>query len=348
MPFLMRAIWVAASTLVLAITICVLLVIQRDRTSCTPGSAPCPLAFHISLPFFSRPPVDSVGSATNASTTGGCAVFGATLAGCQSYPGWTSGTWGPPPHVTSARVLLVGGGAGGGASGARGMGGGGGGSGQVISGPASLSGNPIFIAVGTGGGGGQRFYARGDWGQSSFFGGTRAAGGQGGESGGAGGNGYSGGGGAGGGTYDEGNSPGDGGDGGMGGQGGMAGQNGGNPGNPVLGGNGGNGASQSIASFSTNYVTAGGGGGGGAANGTAGSGCGGGGGGGGGGVLLDGQGLSAMSGQGVGATDWPCRGNEGFSGGGGIGYGAGGGGGGNYAIGDPGGNGAQGVVYVEW
>lgn len=327
----MRAIWLTAIALVLAVIFCAVLEFQRFGATCGTGFLCHTLKI---VPAPSRA----------ATVPHGCAVFGGSALGCQNFPEWSSGSWDPPSGVKRMRVLIVGGGGGGGASGALGKGGGGGGSGWVISGPATLSGAPLTIVVGTGGQPGQHYSHPGRNGGVSVFGGSSAAGGGGGTYGGNGGFGYAGGGGGGGGTYVIGYVPGNGGNGNTAGGNGMAGENGGGQDQIVLGGNGGDGIPRPLASFSLHRITPGDGGIGGAGTGSAPSGCGGGGG----GMLLDGQGPSAMGGQNQDTTIWPCQGNHGYPGQGGSGFGAGGGGGGNFAVGSPGGTGASGLVYLEW
>lgn len=335
MTFLTRAIWLTAAAFVLAVMVCVALELHRLDATCGTGFL-CRV-----LQFGSTPSPAS-------SAPHGCAVFGGEALGCQNFPEWSIGSWDPPDGVKRVRVLIMGGGGGGAASGAFGKGGGGGGSGRVISGPATLSGNPLTIIVGSGGQPGQSYSQPGQNGGASVFGGSIAHGGGGGGFGGNGGFGYAGGGGGGGGTYVIGYVPGNGGNGNAAGGGGMAGENGGGQDRIVLGGNGGDGISRPLLSFSQHSLTPGDGGIGGAGTGSAPSGCGGGGGGGGGGILLDGQGPSAMGGQNEDTTTWPCQGNHGYPGQGGSGFGAGGGGGGNFAVGSPGGTGASGLVYLEW
>jgi hypothetical protein len=282
----------------------------------------------------------------------GCAVFGGSIPGtCQNYPAWTAGTWQPPAGVDRAHVLLVAGGGGGSASQIRGIGGTGGGSGKIVTAFVSLAaGNPVDISVGQKGPGASQPMQPGMDGSPSSFGALAAQGGQGGSSfaggsaAGAGGN--NGGGGAGGGRYQPGFHPGAGGNGGTGGAAGQTGEAATDKINPVQGISGGVGTTFPVFDFKMVAISAGSGGIGGLSSGSAGSGCGGGGGGGGGGVLLNQTGNHAASGSPILAT-YPCADDRGKPGEGGAGYGAGGGGSGN-GYGSPGGDGANGVVYVEW
>lgn len=233
----------------------------------------------------------------------------------------SSGTFTVPAGVNSVRVLCVGGG-GGGCSGHQG----GGGSGYVNTGTISVSpGQNISITVGSGGLGAQAVVSTNTvigitpGGSSSFGGSVTANGGlvvtgvnQTGNNGGSGGGGAC-------------NS---------GPVGGSGGTNGTNGGSCTYTGGTGQGASFSSGFnlFSANTISGGSGGAGGTGSHA--------GGGGGGGVLINGSGPSAQDGT------------QSFSGKGGSGYGAGGGAGtynspsGNtrYA----GGNGANGLVYIEW
>lgn len=235
---------------------------------------------------------------------------GISASGVQVFT--ASGTFTPPPGITSFRVLVVGGGGGGPGSHWNG-----GGSGHVRVGTFNVT-SAVTITVGGGGIGGQagNQFPGTDGGASSFGAFLSAPGGQGGwyKAGDAlAGDGGSGGGGAG-------NS-------GCGGAGGTAGSNGANgcTYNGSLGGN-----FDSLVSLVVSDVAAGAGG----AAGTSSHG----GGGGGGGVLIDGAGGPGANG----AQTWSARGGAGYGGGGGAGgYNSANG----YAIG---GNGASGVVYVEW
>lgn len=222
-----------------------------------------------------------------------------------------NGTFTPPPGVTSFRVLVVGGGGGGPGSHWNG-----GGSGHVRVGAFNVS-SPVSITVGGGGIGGQagNQFPGTDGGASSFGAFLSAAGGQGG-------------------WYRQGGDPvaGDGGSGGggagnsgCGGAGGTAGSNG-VDGCTYTGSLGGN--FDSLASLVIADVTAGAGGAAGVSSH--------GGGGGGGGVRIDGAGGPGAAG----AQSFSARGGAGYGGGGGAG-----GYNGTYAVG---GNGASGVVYVEW
>ncbi len=282
----------------------------------------------------------------------GCAVFGGSVSGkCQNYPSWTNGTWQPPGGVGRVHVLLAGAGGGGGANQVRGVGGTGGGSGKIVAAFTSIEAdNPVQIVVGQKGQGATDFMQPGMDGGASSFASLTAQGGQGGalpvggSATGAGGD--NGGGGAGGGSYEPGFQPGSGGNGGTGGTDGQSGLSATDRLNPVQGTSGGAGVPFPVFDFNLVTVSAGRGGMGGASSGSNGSGCGGGGGGGGGGILLDHTGMAAASGSPILAT-YPCGDDRGRPGEGGAGYGAGGGGGGN-GYGSPGGDGANGVVYVEW
>lgn len=239
----------------------------------------------------------------------------------QLYQIFTSnGTFTVPAGVTQVRVLCVGGG-GGGASGHQG----GGGSGYVQTGTFNVSaGQTINVTVGTGGTGASAVNNDNTIigispGTASSFGNLLTAnGGQvvtsvngGGQHGGSGGGGSC-----------NGGSP--------GGNGGTAGSNGGACNQPY--GNGQGNYTASLSMFIRNSITAGAGGAGGQSSHS--------GGGGGGGILINGTGPSGGDGP------------QSFSAKGGAGYGGGGGAGGynsstssfRYA----GGNGANGVVYVEW
>ncbi len=282
-----------------------------------------------------------------------CAVFGATIPVCDSYPNWTKGDWQPPPGAAILRVLLVAGGGGGAASIERGIGGTGGGSGSVLVGTLAADAHPIPITIGQKGFGGGRYRSIGTNGGASTLGPLTAPGGQGAltlSAGGAppnttaGASGASGGGGAGGGTYQKGHHGGDGGDGGTAGSPGTNGSPGTDPKSPVSGTNGGTGRAFPPFIFQNVTFTAGGGGLGGL-YGQGRIGYGGGGGGGGGGVQIPGTKMEAANG----ASACNCAITTSVMGGeGGGGFGAGGGGGGNFVIGANGGPGAPGFVYVEW
>jgi len=286
--------------------------------------------------------------------THGCAMFGvAAGTTCQNFPNWAAGTWTPPSSVTRFRVLTVGGGGGGAASGPQGMGGSGGGSGEVVVSSIIVDGSALRVLVGYGGATGTQFAQPAYNGGSSSFGTVQAAGGQGGQADMGGGQkqtagGNNGGGGAGGGTYHNGYRAGAGGAGGKGGTDGESGMAAADPPNPVQGAPGGRGSPFPPFNFQKVTITLGTGGAGGQSTGTAGTGCGGGGGGGGGGVILNAIGTQAANGIYQAVGNWPCGGNRGYSGVGGMGFGAGGGGGGNFSIGTPGGSGNAGFVYVEW
>ena len=223
----------------------------------------------------------------------------------------SSGTFSVPSGVSSVRVLVVGGGAGGGGGHT-----GGGGSGYVRVGAFSVSGN-IAVTVGTGGsrgiGGPSANWNGGSGaGNTSSFGALLSASGASSVSANCcGGNGGSGGGG--------------GGNGGCGGNGGSGGSNGFQCSTEV-GGSGGN--FDPLVGFSVSTLSAGNGGAGGSTSH--------GGGGGAGGVLVNGNGPNAGDGANL------------QSGKGGSGYGAGGGGGGYDGSYYDGGDGANGVVYIEW
>jgi len=281
----------------------------------------------------------------------GCAVFGANLGAlCNDFPVWTVGQWKPPSGATSLHVLVVGGGGGGSANEIQGIGGPGGGSGKVVTEVLSITNSdPIAISVGEGGRGSSEFMQPGENGNASYLGNLTAQGGQGGilrEGGSAKGpGGNNGGGGSGGGSYAPGFLPGAGGNGGTGGANGKDGQPATDP-NPVFGTRGGSGTPFPEFQFRRVIVSAGLGGNGGTTAGSGGAGCGGGGGGGGGGVLLNDSSGHAASGDTTLAT-YPCADDRGEPGEGGAGYGAGGGGSGN-GYGSPGGDGANGIVYVEW
>lgn len=230
----------------------------------------------------------------------------------------SSGTFTVPPGVSQVRVLCVGGG-GGGASGHQG----GGGSGYVQTGTFNLSpGQSIPVTVGAGGTGASAVFNTNNIqgispGQASSFGNLLTAnGGQvvtsvngGGQNGGSGGGGSC-----------NGGSP--------GGNGGTGGSNGGSCNQPF--GQGQGNFTNSLTQFIRNNITAGAGGQGGNSSHS--------GGGGGGGVLINNAGPSGANGP------------QSWSGKGGAGYGGGGGAGGynNASIRESGGNGAAGVVYVEW
>jgi hypothetical protein len=285
----------------------------------------------------------------------GCAVFGAKLAGCQSFPGWVTGWFVPPAGTGTFHVLAVGGGGGGGSANfLAGVGGSGGGSGEVVNARIPIPDGPIEVRVGVQGAGGPQTLP-GLGGTGSVFGPVLAHGGWGGQlqAGGSalGNGGHNGGGGGGGGTY-EGNF--DAGAGGTGGTGGSAGAIGAQPidvQDGVQAALGGGGAAFPLFDFSPVTVSAAPGG----AGGALGSGgvnavgdeCagGGGGGGGGGGVLLDNTGPAAKA-AGYVLLPYHC-GQQGGNGLGGIGYGAGGGGVGD-GTGGPGGDGNGGVVLVAW
>jgi hypothetical protein len=232
----------------------------------------------------------------------------------------SSGTFTVPGGVTSVRVLCVGGGGGGG-SGHQG----GGGSGYVATGTYSVTpGQNIAITVGQGGTGAQQVVSTNTLigltpGGSSSFGGLLTANGglvvtgvnQTGNNGGCGG----------GGSCNSG-SP-----------GGNGGTNGGNGGSCSYTGGSGQGGSFSsgFGTFTANTISAGSGGAGGTGSHA--------GGGGGGGVLINGAGPTAAGGP------------QSFSADGGVGYGAGGGAGtydSSSNIRWEGGDGNDGVVYIEW
>lgn len=286
----------------------------------------------------------------------GCAVFGGAVGPvCQNYPAWKSGLWRPPPGSGALHVLAVGGGGGGGmANPATGVGGAGGGSGKVITGTMPIPDGPMRIVVGQGGAGARSAKAGSMGGTGSVIGTLVARGGWGGQPGcggsadGPGGN--SGGGGGGGGTYQTSYDAGAGGMGGTGGDGGA-----GLPPTDILAGfngsDGGAGTAFPIFDFSDLTFGAGPGGAGGSfgAGGLTASGAscagGGGGGGGGGGLLINNAGPHAASG--TGPELLKLCGAPALNGQGGLGYGAGGGGAGAGVAG-PAGNGANGVVVVEW
>lgn len=352
MQLLNRAILIAATAVVLAVAFCAILLIHQHKAET--AKAPAKPAYGCFVVIGGMPsPCDMLstrlpppsGPATGSSGPHGCAVFGASVPSCESYPNWSSGYWKPPAGVQNAQVVLVGGGGGGGASTSQ-RGGGGGGSGQVIAGTTRLGGD-VYIAVGAGGTGALGTFENSERGSPSYYNQSMALGGIGGQPDGSGGFGNSGGGGGGGDSNSPGYWPGDGGAGGEGGGGGMAGSNGGNPKHPMLGGNGGNGLSYPTFNFTRNDVGPGPGGVGGAGTGMSGSGCGGGGGGGGGGILLGDSGPLAESGVDSGVPNPRCWDNEGFAGQGGTGFGAGGGGGGDVSA-TSGGAGEPGVVYIEW
>lgn len=245
----------------------------------------------------------------------------AIVSGCSSdtgtvtvtvppYQVFTSnGTFTVPAGVTSIRVCVVGGGGGGGGGHS-----GGGGSGHVRTGTYAVSpGQNYTITVGTGGTGGPNGGGSGTSGGSSSISGILTA---------------SGGNGAGNSTS-----------GGSGGSGGGGGCNSGNPG-PSGGTNGASGGSctysggsggnfNSLALFSGGLaITAGAGGAGGTTSHS--------GGGGGGGVQIAGFSVNGSDGVNSGSAK------------GGRGFGGGGGGGGYAGPYYQGGNGAAGVVYIEW
>lgn len=233
----------------------------------------------------------------------------------------SSGTFTVPGGVTSVRVLCVGGGGGGG-SGHQG----GGGSGYVSTGTVAVTpGQNFTVTVGQGGTGAQRVVSTNNLvgitpgGASSFGSAVTANGGlvvtgvnQTGNNGGSGG----------GGSCNSGNS------------GGVGGTNGSSGGNCTYSGGSGQGAafSSGFGLFTANTISAGPGGAGGGPTHA--------GGGGGGGVLINGNGPTAQSGP----QSYSAQGGEGYGGGGGAGtY--------NSSAGSTrweGGNGADGVVYVEW
>lgn len=283
----------------------------------------------------------------NSSSKHGCIIFGGTAPKpCESWPSWTTGQWTIAPGIKTVRVLIVGGGGGGSASIERGIGGTGGASGEVVTSTVNISTQQIVVQVGEAGNAGLEFGQPGRDGAPSSFGALVATGGGAGEPH-CGGEtrvtvgGSSAGGGAGGGSYD-GNGY-HGGNGGSGGTGGSSGRDGqpGDDGDAVLGTPGGIGTAFSALGFKDVTVTNGPGG----AGGSYGSdriGYGGGGGGGGGGIII---GQTAPRGN-KGESDESQSSAEG--GDGGVGFGAGGGGGGNFKVGAVGGQGAPGVVYVEW
>lgn len=233
----------------------------------------------------------------------------------------SSGTFTVPGGVTSVRVLCVGGG-GGGASGHQG----GGGSGYVSANTVSVTpGQTITVTVGQGGTGAQQVVSTNTiigitpGGASSFGSLVTANGGQvvtqvnqTGNDGGSGG----------GGSCNSGSN---------GGDGGTNGSNGGSC--SYSGGNGQGGTfSSGFGLFTANTISAGAGGAGGGPTHA--------GGGGGGGVLINGTGPTAQSGP----QSYSAQGGVGYGGGGGAGtYNSGAG-----AVRWEGGNGADGVVYVEW
>ncbi len=280
----------------------------------------------------------------------GCAVFGGSSeSGCADYPDWQSGTWQAPDGVESVQVLVVGGGGGGGASIERGIGGSGGGSGQLVIANAALDRSPIDVRVGQAGQGGLKFRQAGRTGGASSFGTIQANGGGGGSALAGGnaainGNGDSGGGGGGGGNYQPGAHGGAGGAGGSGGGDGANGAAGTDATQPVRGTVGGVGHPFPDFGFKDVVFSPGKGGQGGAPGG-GGVGFGGGGGGGGGGLLINAKGAKASPGA---SGPAPGSGDMVGGGAGGAGYGAGGGGGGNFRPGAPGGDGAPGLVYLEW
>jgi uncharacterized protein YecT (DUF1311 family) len=280
----------------------------------------------------------------------GCALFGGSSGGiCQDFPAWTKGQWQPAAGIGSIHVLVVGGGGGGGASIERGIGGTGGASGKVVVASVRIEGGAVAIEVGARGVGGVGFRHPGGDGGASAFGDTTAKGGGGGQpfaGGGAplGDGGGNGGGGGGGGNYQDGFRAGTGGSGGTGGTAGTKGNAGTDAQNPVEGTEGGVGSKFPLLDFTHIMISAGAGGTGGAFGHDA-RGYGGGGGGGGGGVLIKRGGGDAQSGAG---GPVPHSGAPVAGGGGGAGYGAGGGGGGNFIPGARGGDGAAGLVYVEW
>lgn len=282
--------------------------------------------------------------------THGCAVFGGMSAGvCQDFPDWTVGTWQPPDGAATVRALIVGGGGGGAASIERGIGGTGGSSGKVVVITVATAKTTIRIEIGAKGIGGLGFRHPGSDGGPSSFGGVTAPGGGGGQPYGGGrtpvgDGGSNGGGGGGGGNYQQGFHAGMGGAGGTGGTEGGTGEPGTDAQNPVKGTEGGVGSLFPQLNFAAAAITAGAGGMGGLP-GHDGRGFGGGGGGGGGGILVKLTG--ARAGDGMGGPEPFSRTPVG-GGAGGAGYGAGGGGGGNFAVGARGGDGAPGLVYVEW
>lgn len=235
---------------------------------------------------------------------------GVGISGSQIFT--ASGTFTPPAGITSFRVLVVGGGGGGPGSHYNG-----GGSGHVRVGTFTVS-SAVTVTIGAGGIGGQpgNSFPGTDGGASSFGAFLSATGGRGGwdvNRDATAGDGGSGGGGSG--------------NAGCGGNGGTAGANGAN-GCTYRGSVGGN--FDSLASLVVLDLTAGAGGAAGMSSH--------GGGGGGGGVLIDGAGGPGANG----AASYSAKGGAGYGGGGGAGgYNQGNG----YAVG---GNGASGVVYVEW
>jgi len=296
------------------------------------------------------PPPPPLSRAERATGAHGCVVFGAVSGGkCTEFSDWKGGTWLAPDGVTTVHVLLIGAGGGGGATIERGIGGTGGGSGQVVVKTVTVNGTPIETRIGQPGLGGISFRQSGSPGSASSFGADTAAGGGAGNPsvGGTvsvadGGN--SGGGGAGGGSYQQGSHAGAGGAGGTSGGDGEDGQPGIDPAQPVGGTSGGKGHSFPAFTFSSIEITAGAGGKGGS-YGADSIGYGGGGGGGGGGVLINSKGGEAADG----ATGPGPRSGINVGGGkGGAGFGAGGGGGGNYVVGAHGGDGAAGLIYIEW
>ena len=256
---------------------------------------------------------------------------GTCTGGSQTFT--SSGTFTPPDGCTSFRVVAVGGGGGGG-GGHYGYGasGGGGGSGYVKVGTYTVS-SPATVTVGAAGSGGSGAGNNGGTGGTSSFGShLSASGGTGGYNGYYSGNGQivcaggAGGSGGGAGSWNTGTN-------GAGGSGGTSGANStcSSPaldsyGHPGTSANGGTGAGfDSYASITEVTITNGSGGSGGVGDYR--------GGGGGGGVIVGGAGTSLAQ---AGAS---APGNPG------QGYGAGGGGASNSAAG---GNGAPGIVYVEW
>jgi len=285
----------------------------------------------------------------------GCAVFGAKLAGCQSYPNWVTGWFVPPAGTGNFHVLAMGGGGGGGSANfLAGVGGSGGGSGEVVDTQIPVTDGPIEVRVAAHGAGGPQTLP-GLGGTGSVFGPVLAHGGWGGQlqAGGSalGDGGHNGGGGGGGGTYEQNF---DAGAGGVGGTGGTAGQDGSqaiDPQDGVQSAAGGGGAAFPPLDFVPVTVSAGPGGMGGAFGSggvnSVGDECagGGGGGGGGGGILLNNTGPGAKP-AGYALLPYHC-GSPGGNGAGGIGFGAGGGGIGA-GTGGRGGDGNDGVVLVEW
>lgn len=274
-------------------------------------------------PLLTNAQTNMSGTYSVTAIAGGCTTNTATVSvtvSTQLFQTFTAnGTFTVPSGVTQVRVLCVGGG-GGGASGHQG----GGGSGYVQTGTFSVTpGQSIAVTVGSGGNGAIAVNSTNDIigispGTSSSFGSLLTAnGGQvvtsvngGGQNGGSGGGGSC-----------NGGSP--------GGNGGTGGGNGG-PCNQPAGSGQGN-YTSSLTQFIRNSITAGAGGIGGNSSHS--------GGGGGGGILINNAGPAGANGP----QSWSGRGGNGYGGGGGAG-----GYEGSSNIRQAGGNGAAGVVYVEW